>query len=300
MDSDSTAVMTRFSPSPGAAKTFAGWALLALTLLSLFIVVLFPYDLLQARILTLAAVSTGTDIRAATWEWAWPIGLRWHDVTVSGPTSFEAATVEIRPSGRALAQGKPGLQMALSLRVSEKPSVGLVNLQLQLDGWSIHKPAHATGLFDRLDVSAFDRTQVRQGTLRVTFDHRWDDAADTARLLHGDGIWDALLSDLSLDHLTLGPFRLAPAEISAVKAHLVCKEGTCEIQELHGEGPDGTATGTGTFSPRLPLRESALNLTVDLVPSASMAQKAGNPMIQAGVPVRLTVSGKLSGLTVSL
>jgi hypothetical protein len=89
-------------------------------------------------------------------------------------------------------------------------------------------------------------------------------------------------------------------EISVVKARLLCKEGNCDIQELHGESPDGTATGAGLFSPRLPLRESAMNLTIDLVPSLSMAQKAGNPMIQAGVPIRLTVSGTLSDLNVSL
>jgi hypothetical protein len=98
----------------------------------------------------------------------------------------------------------------------------------------------------------------------------------------------------------LGPFTASPAEISVVKARFTCGAGACEVQDFRGESPDGIATGSGRLTPRLPFRDSIVNLTIDLLPSLSMAQKANNPMVQAGAPIRLTVSGKLSGLTVSL
>lgn len=285
--------------SPEKAKALAGWTGLACALLSFFVLALFPYDLLQARLLTLAGAFMGTNLRAESWEWAWPVGFRWRNVTIKGSAPLEADTLEIMPSGSALVRGKPGLRVVSSLRTAEQPSAGVVMIEIRLDGWSMQAPAQVTGSVDGLDLSAAGSGLARQGTLRVTFDHRWTAAGDHGRFFQGEGTWNMMLSDLSVDRLALGPLTVAPLELSVLSARLLCKEGSCEVQDFHGESPDGTATGTGRFTPRLPFRESNVNLTVDLIPSLSMVQKAGNPMIRAGVPIRLTVSGKPSGLAVT-
>lgn len=300
--------MKGWSPSPGTLKTAARWVALAFGLVTLFVLVLFPYDLLQARLLALAGAATGTDLRAEGWAWAWPVGVRWTRVTAGSPAAYEAASLEVRPSGSALIQGKPGVHLALSLRTDQNPSAGRVEFLLRLDGWSAQAPARVTGMLDRLDLQVYAPalgqlglpTALRAGRLSLMFDHAWASAGDGGQFIVGEGAWEVLLSDLSLDRLVLGPFTASPEEISVVKARFNCRAGACDVQDFRGESPDGIATGSGRLTPRLPFRDSIVNLTIDLLPSLSMAQKANNPMVRAGTPIRLTVSGRLSDLSVSL
>lgn len=300
MGADSFAIMRERSLSFRVFKTAAGWAALAFALVTVFVLVLFPYDLLQTRLLAIAGTAAGIELQADNWAWMWPVGFRWNHVTVGPPSALEATSLEVRPSGLTLIQGQPGMHVVSSLRTAENPSAGLVEFRLRLDGWSAHAAGRITGILDRLDVRVFDPTLVKQGRLRVTFDHAWTGPGHAGQFLGGEGTWDILLSDLSMDRLVLGPFTSSPAVISVVTARLTCKAATCDVRDFRGESPDGIATGSGRLTLRQPLRDSVVDLTIDLVPSLSMAQKAGHPLVQAGAPIRFTVNGRVSGLTVKL
>ncbi len=292
--------MRPFAWSTGRVRSIAGWVGLALLFLGLSVAALFPYDRLQARLLTVAGQLTGTTIRAQEWEWAWPVGFRWRNASLTGPLSLDAAELEARPSLTALAAGKPGARITASLRIPGAPSMGQGLLHLQLGGWSLESAAHAVGSVDRVSLSALDPTLIRSGMLRVAFTHRWDKASDAGRMLQGEGTWEILLADATADRLPLGPFTLAPAALSVVKARLTCAGGRCEFGDFLGESPEGTATGSGTLTPRLPIRDSLLDAAIDVVPSLSLVQKVGSPLVQAGVPIRLTLSGPVARLTVRL
>lgn len=286
------------------SRAALGWALYTIAALGVFLALTFPYAQLQARLLDEVARGTGLEVRADRWEPVWPLGIAWSDVSATAPglPRFGADLVSVHTEIWSLVQGPAILHGQIRLP-GPQGAGGLITGRLLLNRWSPQGPGRLTGSVEQLNLPALSLPLIKQGTLRGTFDQRWTQLASPSEFLRGQGDWQAEVKGLDLEHVPIGPLTLPSVTFTSLKARLQCQDGTCRIEGLQGDGPDGTVSGEGVLTVLEPLSDSRLILSLSLivaeaykrrVPVAALLQ--GPP----GAPVKVTLTGPLTRLQATL
>jgi type II secretion system protein N len=282
-----------------------GWLLYAIAALAWFVLLTFPYEQLQARLLNEVSDRTGLEIRAQGWALDWPLGISWTGVSVTAPglSPMEADQVVLRAGLWPLLQGQMLFDGQIRLSGRQGNAGGLITSQLSLETWSVEGPGRLTGSVEQLNLSGLPLPLVTQGTLRGTFEQRWKKLAGLSEFLHGQGTWQVEVSGLELEQVPIGPLFLPSVTLASLKTRLQCQSGTCKIEGLQGDGPDGTLHGNGILTLRARLSDSRLILPLSLTVTEAFKRRAPVAALLPGLPgapVIVTLSGSLSHLQPAL
>lgn len=274
------------------------WTLYALAAFVLFVLLTFPFDRLQARVLDEVARATGWQVAAEDWQPAWPLGLVLNRLTATAPgrPRLEAERLDLQAEPSALLRGRVGLVGQLRLGGA---AGGAINGRLALEGWSAEGAGRLTGMVERLDLAAYAGPVVKQGVLHVTFDQKWHRLDRSRPALQGQGTWQAEVTGLELEQVPLGPLVIPSLTVADLKARLQCQDETCRIEGLQGSGPDGTLTGEGVLTLRQPAAESTVILSLSLTVSEGLKRRFPAAALlpgPPGTPLKITLTGPLSNL----
>lgn len=269
------------------------------------LVAMFPYDLLQARTLAFISARSGWNLTAEHWSLAWPPGIRWQEVVMTLPEgqALHADVLQLSLSADPYLKAVPGVEALLVLHGTPGHPGGTVRARLTLDGWSEHASAHLTGTLLDADATHWGFPHVTGGLMQGSLDHAWSDASSPAAFLKGEGTWRLSVSELTLDIIRVGSLTFPGLAVSSLKARLHCKDGGCPIEELNGEGPDGSLTGEGLFAPRLPVETSTLAMWLSLTPSDGLSARLDPSFAQIlrrGTAFKVMVNGPLAQLRATL
>jgi type II secretion system protein N len=287
-------------------RTIMAWTALALLSFVVGLVGTFPYDRLQARLLAEASVQSGLAIQAKDWEWAWPAGLVWRDVTMQGHDLPVLVLPQASVTLRAWdwLKGRPKIDLAALLGKDAAGGGGQVAALVELDSWRSSGPAHISATVSGVDIGSMQVPFVTKGTLHAEFTHEGvkEPSADASTPLAG-GRWMINFTNVVIDQVPVGSYTLPSIALTHLSGQVQCHSGACWIDGLSGEGPDGTIQGKGVIEPRQPVSESVLRLTLDLQPSAAYKQRV--PLAQAfssspDRPFAVTLQGPLSRLAAVL
>ncbi len=285
--------------------TQAGWTLYAVAMAGLFFVLTFPYDSLHATLLAQLAQRTGLEVRSERWTVQWPAGIAWSHLSLAAPgfPALQADRLRLDLSLASLLQGKPVFEGTGRLGAGQEGADGLIKTTLSLGSWSFTGPAQLLGTIEQLDLARLPLAMVKKGILKSQFEQRWSDFSNGHQFFAGDGTWQVELNGLALEQVPVGPLVIPTLAFSNLSGRLVCQAGTCRIHAVKGEGPDGTFNGEGTLIPREPATSSHLTMTLSLTIADALRQRLNLPVFQPGLPampLRVTISGPLSNLNVSL
>lgn len=276
-----------------------GWSLYVIAALGCFLLLTFPYEQLQARLLNEVSGRTGLEIRARGWALAWPLGISWTGVSITAPGSPQvgADLVLVQAALWPLFQGQMLLDGQIRLSGRQGREGGLVTSQLSLETWSAAGPGRLTGSVEQLELSGLPLPLVMHGTLRGTFEQRWKKRAGSSAFLHGQGTWQMEVSGLELEQIPIGSLVLPSVTFASLKTRLQCQDGTCKIEGLQGDGPDGTLNGNGILTLQAPFSDSRLMLPLSLTVTEAFKRRV--PVVALlpglpGTPVIVTLSGPLS------
>ena len=304
MGHDTTVILMNRLIRHDHLRSLTGWVLFTIGMIGVFLLVTFPYDHLQARIMAGLSQRTGLLIGAKRWELIWPTGIKWHEVALQRPgfPIVEAEAVEVDISLRSLLHGQPALDGRAWLAPEVDGQGGRIKGTLSLTSWSLNAPAHLVGTIERLDVARWFSPELKRGQMRVEFEHRWKALSSGTEFLHGQGEWQVALTELVFEEARLGEVAVPRVSLSNVEGRLLCKEGTCRIENLRAEGQVGTLAGEGILVLRLPLQESVLTVSSVLTVGQGNRQQVpslGALPLTSGMPFKMHVSGPLSRLQVS-
>ncbi|MEP6600562.1 MAG: type II secretion system protein GspN [Nitrospirota bacterium] len=285
--------------------TQAGWTLYAVAMAGLFFVLTFPYDSLHATLLAQLAQRTGLEVRSERWTVQWPAGIAWSHLSLAAPgfPALQADRLRLDLSLASLLQGKPVFEGTGRLGTGQEGTDGLIKTKLSLGSWSFTGPAQILGTIEQLDLARLPLAMVKKGILKSQFEQRWSNFSNGQLFLTGDGTWQVELNGVALEQVPVGSLVIPALTLSNLSGRLVCQAGICRIQSLKGESPDGAFTGEGTLIPRDPVVSSHLSLTVTVTIADALRQRLNLPAFQPGLPampLRVTISGPLSNLNVSL
>jgi type II secretion system protein N len=289
-------------------KGFASWALYCVALVILFLLLTFPYEQLQARVLAEMSRASGLTVNAAQWSLTWPAGLEWRDLVLTGnnipPLQVARLLLSFRPG--SLLEGRPAVTGKAEIRGDATEQRGRVTGRGTLWSWSRPALSHLTATAERVDLGALKIPSLKRGLLRVELEQRWGEPVGplgAAPSRPTDGRWQVEVTDVQLEQVPLGPAVVPSVGLSTLKGRLQCSEATCRIEMLEGRGPDGTLNGGGTLLIRSPLQRSEITLSVTIVASPEFAQRAaaaGFALVSPSQPMNVTVKGPISNLQVTL
>ena len=273
------------------------WSVYACLMVVGFLLLTFPYDQLQARILAEASRSTGWTITAQHWGLFWPAGLEWRDVSVAAPGASQVRLDRVRLSlvPASVFQKRPSVTARIESGEGPEGSRGYMIGRGTLRGWSRPTLVRVTGTAERFDVGKLGLPGMKRGLLKGEFDQAWNEA--------GEGKWQLEFTDMQLESLPIGPAVLPLVRFSNLKARAQCREGLCQIESFSGNGPDGTLSATGTLGPRNPALTSELAVAVTLTVTQEFAQRAaanGMALALPGTPFSVNLKGPVSNLQLGL
>ena len=289
-------------------KAFARWTLCGVALVIVFLLVTFPYEQLQARVLAELSRRSGLMMTADQWLLARPLGLEWRELGLTGSDlpRIHVDRLQLSLSARSLLGGRPGLVGSAEFGGGAAGQRGQVTSRVTLSSWSRPVLSHLTGTVERLDLGKLGVPTLKRGLLRADFDQQWRElpgSSGAGQLQPADGQWQIELTEVQLESIPLGPAMLPSVGLASLKGRLQCREGTCRIEMLEGRGPDGTLKGTGMLVIRNPLPQSDLTLSVTLIASPEFAQRAsaaGFALASPGLPVNITLKGPVENLQLAL
>ncbi|MCP9443572.1 MAG: type II secretion system protein GspN [Nitrospira sp.] len=286
-----------------ARKGHLAWIAVGLGTFGFGLVATFPYDALQTRLASELNRATGITIRTTEWSIAWPMGIKWQQVSLNMP--------EWDPIELALLQANIGLLQALggtltldvTVQPDTAPSAGQARFSLSASSLTGQGPWSATGRLRHVDLSRFLGRYVSRGAIDSEFVHRTGSNHLPSQNIGGEGTWKAEATDIAIDRIPLGNGRTLSLTFAKISIGLECRDSTCRVTTLNGEGIDGSFTGEGTLTIQNPLRNSQLALTLTLVPGTGFAAKAlplGLPPLPVGSPLTVKIVGPLAQPRVTL
>lgn len=278
-------------------KTVLLWTLYAGLMVPIFVLLTFPYEQLQARLLAELSRISGWTIAAERWSLAWPLGLEWRDVSLTPPGSFPVRVDRVRLSllPASVLQGRPSIAARIESGEGPDGGRGYVMGQGTLRGWSQPVLVRVTGTAERFDVGRLGLPGMKRGLLKGEFDQRWNES--------GEGKWQIEFTDVQLESIPLGPAVVPLVRFSNLKGRAFCREGLCQVESFYGTGPDGTLSGNGTLGPRIPALQSQVTMSVVLTASPEFAQRTsvnGMTLVSPGLPVTVNLKGPVSNLQLAL
>jgi type II secretion system protein N len=286
-------------------KGALGWGLASLACFILFLLLTFPYGLLQTRLLSELNRASGWEIRAADWSMGIPMAIEWRDVVLAGPTIGTIPVEAVRAAigvFQALL-GRLVIDYVVQLPGVAQTGAGRATGSLTAASWSLRGPVAVSGHLQQMDLAAVLKPYVSRGTVQGDFMHRWDSAQDTHAALKGEGTVKVDIQDLVVERIAAGSSSIPSLTFNRIQAAIACRDGACDVTELKGDGVDGSFTAQGRVTLREPLQQSLLDLTVSLVPGAGFAQKAASlslPPFQPGTPLTFKLVGPIRTARVAL
>lgn len=270
-----------------------------------FLFLTFPFQALQARILTEIARATGWDVRAAEWSVEWPLGVAWRDVTVSRPNaaSFPIESMTMRVGLWAQLTGRRTVDALVHFPGSGQPGAARAAGTVTASSWSFQGPTAVKAHLQQIDLSLFLKPLVTKGLLRADVDQAWIGNPDGSVAFKGDGTWKAEAADLTLEQIPAGPGRLPSLTFNRVMLTLTCRNDQCDVKEFNGEGPDGTISGQGRFHLMQPILQTELELSVTVQAGAGWAQKSAGlalPPLPPGTSLTFKVLGTVANPRLSV
>ena len=281
------------------------WGLASLACFIVFLFLTFPYGPLQHRLLTELNRASGWEVRAADWSVGLPAAIEWRDLVLAGPTigtiPIEAARVTIGVFQAIL--GQLVVDYAIQLPGVAQAGVGRATGSLTATSWSLHGPIDVKGHLQQMDLATVLKPYVSRGTIQGDFMHRWDNAQGAQAALTGEGTVTVEIKDLVVERIAAGASANSSLTFGQIHAALACRDGTCDVTDLKGDGVDGSFSAQGRVTLRQPLQQSLLDLTVTVIPGAGFAQKAASlslPPFQPGIPLTFKLVGPIMNARVAL
>ena len=282
-----------------------GWGLASLACFIVFLFLTFPYGPLQHRLLTELNRASGWEVRAADWSVGLPAAIEWRNLVLAGPTigtiPIEAARVTIGVFQAIL--GQLVVDYAIQLPGVAQAGVGRATGSLTATSWSLHGPIDVKGHLQQMDLAIVLKPYVSRGTIQGDFMHRWDNAQGAQAALTGEGTVSVEIKDLVVERIAAGASANSSLTFGQIHAALACRDGTCDVTDLKGDGVDGSFSAQGRVTLRQPLQQSLLDLTVTVIPGAGFAQKAASlslPPFQPGIPLTFKLVGPIMYARVAL
>jgi hypothetical protein len=154
-----------------------------------------------------------------------------------------------------------------------------------------------------MDLAMVLKPYVTSGMIQGDFMHRWDSAQGSQAALAGEGTVKVEIKDLVIERIGAGSASMPSLTFGRIQATLACRDASCDVTELKGDGLDGSFTAQGHVALRQPVQQSLLDLTVTVVPGAGFAQKTAGlslPPFQPGTPMTFKLVGPIMNARVSL
>ncbi|MDQ6733083.1 MAG: type II secretion system protein GspN [Nitrospirota bacterium] len=294
----------KFRPGQSLYAVPVGWTLYTFMMVVICLVLTFPYDPLHATLLLRLAERSGLDIHTERWGLRLPAGVVWThpSILVPGLERIDAEEIQVEVKLGSLLRGQPVL--AWSGHVGERDgSYGLLKGELSMASLSWKGPAQILGSVEHLDLSHLALPLVKKGLLRGRFERRWTDLSEASRSSLEEGTWHLEVTELALEQLPIGLQSLSSLTLSSLSGRLECHSGTCRLESFRGESQDGMFSGEGELVVQDPFSTSHLTLTLSVIMTEALKERLhltslgpGTP----GLPQKITLSGPLSSLQVSL
>ena len=281
-----------------------GWGLASVASFIVFLFLTFPYGPLQHRLLTELNRASGWDVRAGDWSVGFPAAIEWRDLVFAGPAS-EAIPVEAVRATVGVFQAMLGqlvIDYAVQLPGVAQAGAGRATGSVSAASWSFEGPVAVKGRLQDMDLTKVLRPYVSRGIVQGDFMHRWDNAQGADAALKGEGTVKVEIKDLVVEPVVAGTSANSSIALGRIQASLACREGSCDVTELKGDGEDGSFTAQGRVALRQPLQQSLLDLTVTVIPGAGFAQKAARlslPPLQPGTPLTFKLAGPIMNARVT-
>jgi type II secretion system protein N len=282
-----------------------GWGMASLACFIVFLCLTFPYGPLQNRLLTELNRASGWEVRAADWSVGLPAAIEWRDLVLSGPTigtiPIEALRATVGVFQALL--GRLVIDYAIQLPGAAPSGVGRATGSLTADSWSLEGPIAVKVRLQKLDLATVLKPYVSRGTVQGDFTHRWDSAQGAQAALKGEGTVKVEIKDLAIERIAAGASASPSLSFGQIQATLACRDGTCDVTELKGDGVDGSFTAQGRVTLQQPIQQSLLDLTVTVIPGAGFAQKAASfslPPFQPGTPLTFKLVGPIMSAKLAL
>ena len=282
-----------------------GWGMASLACFIVFLFLTFPYGPLQNRLLTELNRASGWEVRAADWSVGLPAAIEWRDLVLAGPTigtiPIEAVRATVGVFQALL--GRLVIDYAIQLPGAAPAGMGRATGTLTADSWSLEGPIAVKGRLQKLDLATVLKPYVSRGTVQGDFMHRWDSAQGAQAALKGEGTMKVEIKDLAIERIAAGASASPSLSFGQIQATLACRDGTCDVTELKGDGVDGSFTAQGRVTLQQPVHQSLLDLTVTVIPGAGFAQKAASfsvPPFQPGTPLTFKLVGPIMSARVAL
>ena len=282
-----------------------GWGLASLVCFIVFLFLTFPYGPLQNRLLTELNRSSGWEVRAADWSVGFPVAIEWRDVVFTGPTIATIPVAAVRTTFGVFQAfvGRLVIDYAIQLPSVAQGGTGRATGSLTAASWSLEGPVAVNGHLQQIDLAILLKPYVSRGTVQGDFMHRWNNAQGTNDALTGEGSVKVEIKDLVLERIVSGAVSIPSLTFGLIQGALACRDATCDLTELKGDGVDGSFAAQGRVTLRQPLQQSLLDLTVTVVPGAGFAQKSASlslPPFQPGTPLTFKLVGPIMNARVAL
>ena len=75
--------------------------------------------------------------------------------------------------------------------------------------------------------------------------HRWDNAQGAQAALTGEGTVTVEIKDLIVERIAAGASANSSLTFGQIHAALACRDGTCDVTDLKGDGVDGSFSAQG-------------------------------------------------------
>jgi type II secretion system protein N len=292
---------------PGTLKLKGplAWGLVSLACFTVFLFLTFPYGPLQNRLLTELNRASGWEVRAADWSVGLPAAIEWHDVVLAGPT-IGVIPVEVVETTIGVFQallGRLVIDYAVQLPGVVQAGAGRASGSLTAASWSLLGPIAVKGHLQQMDLATVLKPYVSRGTVQGDFMHQWNSEQGAQAAIKGEGTVKVEIKDLVVERIAAGAVSIPPLTFGLIQAAIACRDATCDVTEMKGDGLDGSFTAQGRVTLRQPLQQSLLDLTVTVVPGAGFAQKSASlslPPFQPGIPLTFKLVGPIVTARVAL
>ncbi len=280
------------------------WLVGGVAVFGLALLLTFPYEAVQARLLDELEQRSGFDVRSTQSTVRFPATLEWRQVTFSKPEwgAVQLALLQTKLGVLKALTGEFGMDVLVQMDEAS-PAAGVVKgtvtgASLTLDGLLTVK-----GQFQQVDLPTLVRRAVSRGTLTGDFLQHVESMPDGMAVMKGDGVWKVEVKDLAVDQIPLNNGLTLSVGFTRVAAGLSCRDAVCDVTELKGDGPDGSFSGEGKVTIQQPVQNSQVALTVTIVPGAGFAAKGaalGIPPLPVGMPLTVKVVGTVAQARLAL
>jgi type II secretion system protein N len=281
------------------------WVLAGIVCFILFLFLTFPYQALQARLLSEIRRGTGWEIKAVDWSVALPVGVEWHDLLVTRPgaSPIQLTSAQVSVPLFARLKGQHAIEGLITMPAGGNAAGGRITGTLSGASWNFAGPTTFKARAQQLDLGLFVKPYVVKGFLQADIVQRWITTGPAGIQFKGDGVWKADIKDLVVERIPLGPATLPSLTFAHVTLAVVCRDDLCEITDLKGDGPDGSVTIQGRLRLHEPLLQTGLEITMTVLPGSGWAQKSAGlplPPLAPGTPLTLKLAGTIANPRLSL